>query len=109
MRALCRPSAKRRDNRAVTYENLDESRGSSGPRTKLMEEVAQQMDAIEADFGDDFEIDRVVTIVTIKGPDGNAGLRIRNAEMSPLEAVGLLSLAQDVLKAQAAATPGDDR
>ncbi len=91
----------------MTPEDLDEHGGPSGPRTKLMEEVAQQMDAIEADFGDDFEILKVMTIVMVKRPDGDAGLRIRNMDMSPLEAVGLLSMAQDVLKAQAI-TPGDD-
>ncbi len=85
----------------MSYEDLDEHHEAGGPRTKLMEEVAQQMDAIEADFGDEFEIDRVVTIVMIKRPDGSSGLRIRNMEMSALEAVGLLSMAQDVLKAQA--------
>lgn len=78
----------------------DEETGTS-PRTKLMEEVAAQMDAIETDFGDDFEILTVVTIVTVKRPDGSAGLRIRNMNMSPLEAIGLLSMAQDVLKVQA--------
>lgn len=71
------------------------------PRTKLMEEVAAQMDAIEADFGDDFEILRVLTVVVLQRPDGNVGIRVRNAETSPLEAVGYLSLAQDILKAQA--------
>ncbi len=91
----------------MTPEDLDEHGGASGPRTKLMEEVAQQMDAIEADFGDDFEILKVMTIVMVKRPDGDAGLRIRNMDMSPLEAVGLLSMAQDVLKAQAI-TQGDD-
>lgn len=92
----------------MTDEDLHEHDGASGPRTKLMEEVARQMDAIEADFGDDFEIATVMTIVMVKRPDGDAGLRIRNMDMSPLEAVGLLSMAQDLLKAQALAH-GDDR
>lgn len=91
----------------MTYEDLDGHHDARGPRTKLMEEVAQQMDAIEADFGEDFEILRVLTIVMVKRPDGEAGLRIRNMEMSPLEAVGLLSMAQDVLKAQAIAREDD--
>src|ERR1700739_1308194 len=45
--------------------------------TRLMNEVAEQMDAIEADFGRDFEIGRVITVVEIKGPDGNVGVRVR--------------------------------
>ena len=77
----------------------DDEQGSS-PRTKLMQEVAAQMDAIEEDFGDDFEIVSTVTIVALIRPDGTGGIRVRNSDMSPLEAVGFLSLAQDVLKAQ---------
>jgi len=92
----------------VTYEDADDHHAANGARTKLMEEVAQQMDAIEADFGDDFEILKVLTIVMVKRPDGDAGLRIRNMDMSPLEAVGLLSMAQDVLKVQAATRQEDD-
>jgi hypothetical protein len=92
----------------MAYEDPDDQAGASGARTKLMEEVAQQMDAIEADFGDDFEILKVLTIVMVKRPDGDAGLRIRNMDMSPLEAVGLLSMAQDVLKVQAATRQEDD-
>ncbi len=92
----------------MTYEDPDDHPGASGARTKLMEEVAQQMDAIEADFGDDFEILKVLTIVMVKRPDGDAGLRIRNMDMSPLEAVGLLSMAQDVLKVQAATRQEED-
>ena len=40
--------------------------GADG-RSRLMQEVAEQMDAIEADFGRDFEIGRVITIVEVTG------------------------------------------
>lgn len=70
-------------------------------RTKLMEEVAEQMDAIESDFGDQFEITRVMTVVEIARPDGSSGMRVRNVDMTPLEGIGFLTLAQELLKAQA--------
>jgi hypothetical protein len=58
-----------------------------------MQEVAQQMDAIEADFGRDFVIGRVVTIVEIQQPDGNLGIRVR-AGMHPWVALGMLEWAK---------------
>jgi hypothetical protein len=76
-------------------------------RTKLIDEVMAQMEAIEADFGDEFEIDNVITILRIQQPDGSAGIRVRNVTMSPLEAVGLLSVAQDLLKTMATSAPPD--
>jgi len=62
-------------------------------RSRLMQEVAQQMDAIEADFGRDFVIGRVVTIVEIQQPDGNLGIRVR-AGMYPWVALGMLEWAK---------------
>jgi hypothetical protein len=73
----------------------------TGARTKLLQQVAAQMDAIEADFGDAFEIVSAVTVVVVKRPDDELGIRVRNVDMSPLEAVGVLSVAQDILKSQA--------
>ncbi len=49
-----------------------------GPRAKLMQEVADQMDAIETDFGADYEIGRVITIVEVQTPDGEVGVRVRS-------------------------------
>ena len=46
------------------------------PRAKLGEEVAAQMDAIEADFGDDYKIGNIVTVVEVIRPEG-ASLRVR--------------------------------
>lgn len=64
-----------------------------------MHEVAEQMDAIEADFGDDYEIGRVITIVEIKGPDGSIGLRVR-AGQYPWVAIGMLQVALKQVEAQ---------
>jgi hypothetical protein len=76
--------------------------GSDG-RSRLMQEVAEQMDAIEADFGINFEIGRVITIVEVKQPDGNISLRVR-AGQYPWVALGMLDFAKKSLEAQM----GDD-
>jgi hypothetical protein len=70
---------------------------SHDPRAKLMQEVAEQMDAIETDFGDSYEIGRVITIVEVKGPDGNVGLRVR-AGMYPWVAMGMLEAAKKIIE-----------
>jgi hypothetical protein len=71
----------------------------TNPRTRLMEEVAAQMDAIEEDFGDEFEIRKVITILELQRPDGTTGVRVRS--VSPiLEALGLMRIAEDAIKAQ---------
>jgi hypothetical protein len=71
-----------------------------GPRSRLMEEVADQMDAIEADFGDDFQIGAVVTIVEVSRSDGTTGIRVRNN--SPLwVGLGMLKVAEKALEVQA--------
>ncbi|HTY96268.1 MAG TPA: hypothetical protein VMB91_04465 [Solirubrobacteraceae bacterium] len=67
------------------------------PRAKLMQEVAEQMDAIETDFGDNYEIGRVITIVEVKSPDGNVGLRVR-AGMYPWVAMGMLQAATKIIE-----------
>jgi hypothetical protein len=75
--------------------------GADG-RSRLMQEVAEQMDAIEADFGRDFEIGRVITIVEVTGPDGNVGIRIR-AGQYPWVSLGMLEFAKKSVEAQMAA------
>jgi hypothetical protein len=72
--------------------------GADG-RSRLMQEVAEQMDAIEADFGRDFEIGRVITIVEVRGPDGEIGLRVRAGQF-PWVAIGMLEFAKKSLEAQ---------
>jgi hypothetical protein len=74
--------------------------GADG-RSHLMREVAEQMDAIEVDFGRDFEIGRVITIVEVKTPDGNVNLRVR-AGQYPWVALGMLDFAKKSVEAQIA-------
>jgi hypothetical protein len=81
----------------------DESAGNEGAqpdaRAKLMQEVAAQMDAIETDFGDDYKIGRVITIVEVTGPDGVVALRVR-AGQYPWVALGMLDYAKKSVEAQ---------
>jgi len=76
-------------------------------RAKLMREVAEQMDAIEAEFGDDYEIGRVITVVEVKEPNGNVGLRVRSGQY-PWVAIGMLDWAKKALEAAAAGRAGED-
>jgi hypothetical protein len=67
------------------------------PRARLMQEVAEQMDAIETDFGDQFEIGRVITIVEVTGPDGNVSIRVRASQL-PWVTLGMLDWAKKSLE-----------
>ena len=69
------------------------------PRARLMEEVAAQMDAIEADFGDGYEIGAIVTVVEVRRPDA-ADVRVR-CNAPPWIGLGMLHVAEKVLEAQA--------
>jgi hypothetical protein len=73
--------------------------GQSNPRARLMQEVAEQMDAIEVDFGDKYEIGRVITIVEVTRPDGNVELRVRAGQL-PWVAIGMLDFARKSFEAQ---------
>jgi hypothetical protein len=75
------------------------------PRAKLMQEVADEMDNIEAEFGDNFQIGRVITVVEVltPGPDAdggdNVGLRVR-AGQYPWVALGMLDAAKKIVEMQ---------
>jgi hypothetical protein len=76
----------------------DDAELAREPRIKLGEEVAAQMDAIEADFGDDYKIGNVVTVVEVVRPDG-ASLRVR-CNQQPWVGIGMLRIAQRTLEEQ---------
>ena len=79
-------------------EAIEPDATAPNPRTRLTNEVAEQMDAIESDFGSDYEIGRVITIVEVTGSDGNVGLRVR-AGQYPWIALGMLDFAKKSLEA----------
>lgn len=84
---------------AAEENDPDASDSGPDPRAKLMHEVAEQMDAIETDFGDDYTIGRVITIVEVSAPDGTVGLRVR-AGQYPWVALGMLEFAKKSVEAQ---------
>ena len=76
---------------------------AADPRAKLMQEVAAEMDAIETDFGDDYQIGRVITIVEVLRSDGDVGLRVR-AGQYPWVTLGMLRAAEKIVEAQIGAS-----
>jgi hypothetical protein len=74
--------------------------GAPDPRATLMHEVAEQMDAIEADFPDGFEIGRVITIAEIIQPDGTVGVRVRAGQL-PWITLGMLDWAKKSIEQMA--------
>jgi hypothetical protein len=69
------------------------------PRARLMQEVAEEMDQIEADFGDEYQIGRVITLVEIVRPNQEVSLRVRAGQL-PWVTLGMLRFAQKALEAQ---------
>ncbi len=69
------------------------------PRARLMQEVAEEMDGIETDFGDDYQIGRVILVAEVLRPNGEVGLRIRAGQM-PWVALGMLRAAQLTIEQQ---------
>ena len=84
----------------MTDADADTPDGASAtsPRARLMEEVAAQMDAIEADFGNDYEIGEIVTVVEVIRPDGS-GIRVRDTAPY-LVSLGMLEVAKNILHAK---------
>ncbi|HEY7891008.1 MAG TPA: hypothetical protein VIC05_02240 [Solirubrobacteraceae bacterium] len=79
--------------------NAGEPEAQANPRAKLMQEVAEEMDSIEGEFGDDYQIGRVITIVEIVRPDNNVGLRVR-AGQYPWVTLGMLHAAEKIVESQ---------
>lgn len=72
------------------------------PRTRLKQEIDDQLDAVETEFGrDGYQVGRVITILEIVGPDGNVGIRIRAAQL-PWVTMGLLRAAEKIIENQIA-------
>lgn len=68
------------------------------PVNKLGAEVAAQMEAIENDFGDDYRIGAVVTVVEVITSEG-AGVRVR-CNAPPWVGLGMLRIAEKALEGQ---------
>jgi hypothetical protein len=73
---------------------------TSKPRARLRQEIDDQVDAIEAEFGrEGYQIGRVITILEVVGPDSNVGIRIRAAQL-PWVTLGLLRAAERIIERQ---------
>lgn len=80
-------------------EEPDAHGAQPDPRARLMQEVAEEMDQIEADFGDDYQIGRVITVVEVVRPNGEVNLRVRAGQL-PWVTLGMLRFAEKVLESQ---------
>src|SRR5215203_535204 len=87
----------------ITYgqsscSNSNERRGSqmSLDQSKVGRVVAEQMEAIENDYGDDCEIGDVCTIVEVVGPHGSH-VRVRSSDMRPHSGLGLIRMAEQAM------------
>lgn len=69
------------------------------PRTRLMKEVAEEMDDLEAQFGDEFAIGRVILVAEVLRPGDAVNLRIR-AGQYPWVALGMLRAAEAIIERQ---------
>lgn len=65
-------------------------------QSKVGQIVAEQMEALESQYGDDCEIGDVCTIIEVLGPHGSA-VRVRNSSGRPHIGIGLLRLAEAAL------------
>ena len=74
-------------------------------QSKVGQVVAQQMEALEADYGDDCEIGDVCTIVEIVGPHRIARARPATRR-APMRIIGLLRVAETSVLGSYG--PGDD-
>jgi hypothetical protein len=90
---------KERNAMAAAEEHPEDEQGGHGPVNKLGAEVAAQMEAIEQDFGDDYEIGTVITIVEVITSNG-PGIRVR-CSAPPWTGIGMLRIAEKMIEAQA--------
>lgn len=77
-------------------------------QSKMGRVVAEQMEALEADYDENCEIGNVCAIVEVVGPHGSH-LRVRGSDMRPHIMIGLLRLAEGMFLGGLRAGPaGED-
>jgi hypothetical protein len=83
----------RHEARGAAYE-----KGHEMPldQSKMGQVVTAQMEALEADYGDDCQIGDVCTIVEVVGPHGSH-VRVRTSDMRPHMALGLIRMAEHAM------------
>jgi hypothetical protein len=89
----------RGDSGRMTYRQVESANGQEAwmlDQSKIGKVVAEQMEAIEADYGDDCEIGDVCTIVEVIGPHGSH-VRVRSSDMRPHSGLGLIRMAEQAM------------
>jgi hypothetical protein len=77
-------------------------------QSKVGQHITAQMEALEADYGDDCEIGDVCTIVEVVGPHGSH-VRVRSSDMRPHVVIGLLRISEEMfLSAMRGGAPGGE-
>jgi hypothetical protein len=91
---------RRGEGAAITYRpNRNRRTGQEAlmlDQSKIGKVVAEQMEAIEADYGDECEIGDVCTIVEVIGPHGSH-VRVRSSDMRPHSGLGLIRMAEQAM------------
>lgn len=67
-------------------------------QSKVGQHIAQQMEAIETDYGDSdeqYEIGDICTIVEVRGPEGSQ-VRMRSTASAAHSTLGLLKIAEQI-------------
>jgi hypothetical protein len=77
-------------------------------QSKVGQHITAQMEALEADYGEDCEIGDVCTIVEVVGPHGSH-VRVRASDMRPHVVIGLLRISEEMfLSAMRGGAPGEE-
>jgi hypothetical protein len=80
----------------IAARTVEESLRMSLDATKIGQVVAEQMEALEARFGEDCQIGDVCTIVEVLGPNGSSVAVRSGPDVRPHGLIGLLRLAERV-------------
>src|ERR1043165_1442853 len=82
--------------RSRSIRGSGEGAAMSLDQSKVGRVVAEQMEAIENDYGEDCEIGDVCTIVEVVGPHGSH-VRVRSSDMRPHSGLGLIRMAEQAM------------
>ena len=77
-------------------------------QSKMGQVVTAQMEALEADYGEDCQIGDVCTIVEVIGPHGSH-VRVRTSDMRPHMALGLIRMAEHAMLGNLGAAAASSR
>ncbi len=91
-----RLQSAKRERAGIATRPVEDSSRMSLDATKIGQVVAEQMEALEARFGEDCQIGDVCTIVEVLGPHGSSVAVRSGPDVRPHGLIGLLRLAERV-------------